>query len=488
MTAMESSNNPSPGQLSPGGAPAAGGWEVETVLRATGGQLLTGGRDTVFRAVVTDTRQLGPGDLFVALIGEHFDGHAFLAEAVRKGAAGLLVSAAPESLGEVPVILVGDTLKALGDLAAWRRAAMPGLRVVAITGSSGKTTVKEMTAAILSRGHNILKTKGNFNNLVGLPLSLLPVEPAQEFAVLEMGMNRPGEIARLTEIAAPDIACILNVMESHLAGLGDIEGVARGKGELFAGLGAEAIMVVNNDDPRVVALAAGCPQRQISFGTGANALVRATHIRGLGEEGILFTLHVGEERRRITIRQPGLHTVANGLAAAAMAHAAGAPLDDIVAGLESFAAAANRLAICQVMGGLKVVNDTYNANPGSVRAALATLRDLAGNRKQVAVLGDMLELGAHSVAAHRGVGETAAAMGCDLLFAVGRFAEQTVEGARAGGMDNQQARVFASKEEIVAHVRKLVVLGDLAAGDWLLVKGSRGMRMETVVDGLVGPL
>lgn len=463
-------------------------WDLAALLQATGGRLLNAGKAAPLGAVSTDTRAIRPGDIFVALVGERFDGHDFLVGAEQRGAAVLVVSRVPQLLPAVPVVLVADTLKALGDLAAFHRASLQHLRVVAITGSTGKTTVKEMTAAILGRQFRILKTEGNRNNLVGMPLSLLPADVDHEVAVLELGMNRPGEIARLTEIADPDVACIVNVQAAHLEGLGDIEGVARAKGELFAGLHDWATMVVNVDDARVASLAAAYPRRKVRFGLDLQAEVRATHIRGMGEEGVAFTLHVLGDKRRTTLRCPGVHNVGNALAAAAIAHAVGLGIEQIAEGLEGYIPFASRLQVSTVTGGLKVINDTYNANPGSMRAALATMVDLAGAHKKVAVLGDMLELGEESGSAHVALGGEAAALGCDVLLAVGEFARSTVEGARSAGMDTQQAKEFSSKAEVVAQLRKLEVLGDLVAGDWILVKGSRGMRMESIVDDLTKPL
>jgi len=467
---------------------AGAAWDVAALLLATGGRLLGSGQAATLGSVSTDTRGIRPGDIFLALAGERFDGHDFLDKAVRCGAAALVVSRALKPLPAVPVVLVEDTLKALGDLAAFHRAALQNLRVVAITGSTGKTTVKEMAAAILGREFRVLKTEGNRNNLVGLPLSLLPAEADHEVAVLELGMNRPGEIARLTEIADPDVACIVNVQAAHLEGLGDIEGVARAKGELFGGLHDGATMVVNDDDPRVTALAAAYPHKKVRFGADPQAEVRATHIRSLGEGGMAFTLHVLGEKRRVSLRGPGVHNVGNALAAAAIAHAVGLGIESIAAGLEGYIPFASRLEIRTATGGVKLINDTYNANPGSMRAALATLVDLADVRKKVAVLGDMLELGEESGPAHWALGVEAARLGCDALLTVGEFARKTVEGARSAGMDPRQAKGFTDKAEVVAQLQKLMVLGDLVAGDWILVKGSRGMRMESIVEDLTRPV
>jgi UDP-N-acetylmuramoyl-tripeptide--D-alanyl-D-alanine ligase len=462
-------------------------WTLSQVLLATGGRFVSGSPDAKFRAISTDTRTLQPGDLFVALAGERFDGRQFVREAVRKGAAGVIVPAMPEEVLPVPVILVADALKALGDLAAYRRASMSSLQVIALTGSSGKTTVKEMCAAILKEEYNVLKTEGNLNNLIGLPLTLLRVDASHDVALLEMGMNHPGEIARLTEIADPDIACIINIQSAHLAGLHSIEGVARAKGELFQGGKSWAKFCVNLDDKRVRALARQYSQEQITFGRSRRAFVRATHVRNLGEEGMLFTLHIGVEKMRIRMGCLGEHNVGNALAATAMAWAAGVKPARIARGLANFTPYDKRLQM-ETIGGLKIINDCYNANPSSMLAAFNTVRAMKKNRKSVAVLGDMLELGEESEAAHRRLGETAACKGFDYLFACGQFGRRVVEGALHAGMTMKQAKQAESKEEIVEAIVNLVALGELRENDLLLVKGSRGMRMETIIEQLRGRL
>ena len=458
-------------------------WTLSQVMLATGGRFVSGRSDLRFRCVSTDTRAIGTGDLFLALSGERFDGHDFLHDAVRQGAAGVIVSRLQEPLPPVTVILVEDCLQALGNLAAYRRSLLPHLQVLAITGSSGKTTVKEMTAAILGQQHRVLKTHGNFNNLVGLPLSLLPVSYRHDVAVLEMGMNNPGEIARLTEIADPDVACITNVQEAHLAGLESIEGVARAKGELFAGLKSWGKLVVNQDDKRIRALARRCPQEKITFGCSPQAMIRATHIRNCGEEGMAFTLHLDSEKTRVRLKVFGRHNVLNSLAAASLAYGAGLRLPEIAAGLSAFESYDKRLQVQEVEG-LKVINDTYNANPASVLAALESLQGLSGNRHSVVALGDMLELGTQSVAAHRFVGETVARLGFDFLFTVGEFAQTVAEAARKAGMSGERVKRFADKGQLAAHLRRIRQEGALAAGDWVLIKGSRGMQMERIITEL----
>ena len=463
-------------------------WTLSQVLLATGGRFLSGRTEAGFRRVCTDSRAIEPGDLFVALRGETFDGHAYIAQAVQKGAAGLVVDTMPEKMPVVPmvpVVLVADTLRALGDLAAYRRSLMSDLQVVAITGSCGKTTVKEMIAAILTREYNVLKTQGNFNNLIGLPLSLLPVEFHHDFAVMEMGMNQLGEIARLTEIADPDIACITNVQDAHLAGLSDISGVARAKGELFAGIKAWGRLVVNIDDKRVRGIARRCSQKKITFGRNPKADIRGIRLRSLGERGMAFTLQIGTNEARVKIRGLGAHNVQNALAAAGMAHAAGVKFKDIVAGLESFAPFEKRLQVQKLIGGIRLINDAYNANPSSMLAALETLRQMDHGHKKMAILGDMLELGQQSVVAHQDIGRQVARLGFDGLLAVGDFAETLVAAAWKAGMSKKKAMFFAKKEQVSDWLRESIAAGVLRPGDWVLVKGSRGMRMETITHDLL---
>ncbi|MCF6290216.1 MAG: UDP-N-acetylmuramoyl-L-alanyl-D-glutamate--2,6-diaminopimelate ligase [Desulfobacterales bacterium] len=472
-------------------------WSLEQVTAATRGRVM--GKENLhtdrFSGVSTDTRTLQPGNLFVGLNGPNFIGRDFADTAVQKGAAALLLDqppagpAAASSWSEVPVILVDDTLEALGNLAAAHRARLGNLKVLAITGSSGKTTVKEMTAAILARTLPTLKSEGNFNNLIGLPLTLLQATADHRIAVLEMGMNRPGELARLAEIAAPDLSCITNIQEAHLAGLGSINGVARAKGELFAGSKSSAILAVNLDDQRVRKLARPQKQKKITYaatpaGRRYKPLIRATRISNLGQAGTAFTLHISGKHRRVRLSSPGRHNVGNALAAAALAHGAGTSLPSIVAGLESYTPLAKRAEIVTLPNGIKIINDTYNANPASMNAALRTLRDIRQQGKTVAVLGEMLELGRYSDDAHRTLGTAAAELPCDFVAAIGEHAGILVKAARSKGMAADQARSFSDKQKLCAWLAGLITAGRLTSNDWILIKGSRGMRMETVIKEL----
>lgn len=500
-------------------------WRLENLMLATGGELKGGlsaaSAGSALGAVVTDSRQVKAGDIFVALSGERFDGHDFLHQVAVAGAGCCVVRRDfdRERLPALPCLLVEDTIVALGDLAAYRRGLIGALRrrsdldigkpgqvgsgsqplVVGITGSCGKTTVKEMTAAIFEQHwpsaqtdprqppNRVLKTIGNFNNLVGLPLSLLPLDPGHRAAILEMGMNRPGEIDRLARIADPDIACVVNVHAAHLEGLHSLDGVARAKEELFAASREDTVLVVNLDDPLVRACAERYQRRKVFHATSADhhphPQVWASDLE-MAEIGVQrFLLHIGEEHRAVTLHVPGAHNVANAVAAAAIGHAAGVGIVEIAAGLAAFRPADKRMQILRGKGGLNIINDTYNANPASMRAGLATLGQQQGRR--MAILGDMLELGPTSAEAHRQTGAYAAQQALDDLFLVGDFAQETAEGARMAGLAAERIRIFANKEDVAPVVEELLAAGRLQADDWLLVKGSRGMRLEGVVEQLV---
>ncbi len=473
-------------------------WNQEHLLAATGGRIISGRQPVLLNTVSTDSRTVRKGDVFVALEGERFDGHDFLATAVANGAAAAIVHKDVGRMADdVLLIRVEDTLQALGNLAGYRRRLLgERLQVIAITGSSGKTTVKEMTAAIFDRWFSgadqeqkrLLKTKGNFNNLVGLPLSLLPVQATTQVAVLEMGMNRPGEIGRLTEICDPDIGCINNVQPAHLEGLGSIDRVARAKGELFAGMRAGAARIINCDDPLVRELPVN-PAECVGFavtpeGFRCDPVVRITDIRELGEQGARCVLDIGDWRGTLTVNLPGLHNISNCAAAAAICHAAGLPPEVIGAGLEDFQGYSQRM---QVVPGcrLRVVNDSYNANPASMEAALRTVSSFGGpDCRRLAVLGDMLELGREAANAHARIGTLVARLGYDYLAVTGAHRQEVATAAREAGMPGERVQAFADKADILSWLHTLLNNGAVNSRDWLLIKGSRGMRMETLLDGL----
>ena len=477
-------------------------WNCTSISKAIGGTFAGTLTGPAFNMVSTDSRSIAVDDIFVALRGETFDGHEFVPQAIASGAACLIVSD-PEVFArhtEVPRFLVADTLSALGSLAAYRRrlvGATRSLVVIGLTGSCGKTTVKEMTAAILERHWpegpetppvQVLKTHGNFNNLIGLPLSLLPLGLRHHAAILEMGMNRPGEIASLAHIADPDISCIVSVYPAHLEGLHSIDGVAAAKEELFAGTRSGGTLVINLDDAYVRAMAPRYQQRKITFsahpeGAESKPDLWASNITVTSEGGSTYVLHMGNQETQVRLNVPGSHNVSNSLAAAATAHAAGCQLSTIAAGLSDFRPKDKRMVVAESALGLMLIDDTYNANPGSMAAGLATLSQLARGRS-MAILGDMLELGAASSSCHNTLGGLAARHGLSYLALFGEFACDVRAGAVAAGMDPLQVRVFMSKDEIVAWVLELSRRGALKRGDWVLIKASRGMRFETIVGQL----
>jgi len=450
-------------------------FSLQEIARITGGRLVPVDARVEIRSVSTDSRTLRAGELFVPLRGENFDGHDFLTLAVRNGAAACLSEDVISGM-TVPVIVVNDTLKALGDLAAAVRGRFSG-PVAAITGSSGKTTTKEMLAAILTRTAPGLVTAGNFNNLIGLPLTLLQHEEAQRWMVLEMGMSARGEIARLCEIASPTVGVITNVGAAHLETLHGIDGVARAKGELFEALGPGGSAVINADDPLVRALPVANGVRRLLFGLAPEAEVRAENV-AMNDGRARFDLVLPDGRRTISLPVAGRHNISNGLAAAAVASVLGITADDIAGGLEGFSMCGGRMEVQSLANGMLLIDDSYNANPLSMAAALQALTDLAHGQRRIAVLGDMLELGDASEELHWQCGEIAAQK-ADHLLTVGALGAALAEGALQAGMPQQAVQACASHEELLTQLQAL-----LRPGDRILVKGSRGMRMEKISNAL----
>lgn len=451
---------------------------IEEIARATGGDIIGTAEGSV-AAVSTDSRQVREGELFVALKGERFDGHDFIGAAAERGVRVFLAEAGrlagiPLPAG-VTIVAVKDPLRALGDLAAHHRGRFD-IPVAGVTGSNGKTTVKEMLAAILTLTAPGLKTTGNLNNLIGLPQMLLQLHAGHRWGVFEMGMSEPGEIDRLAEIASPRVGIITNAFPAHLESMGSVEAVARAKGELFLRLPDGGCAVYNADDPLISRCPAPAGVTRLSFGLGV-AEVSAAQIENRGRHGQEFTLILPGERLRVRLRAFGRHNVANALAAAAAATAMGVEPALIRAGLEEFTPYDKRFRLEEVAD-VVLIDDSYNANPASMRAALVTLDEISEECRAIAVLGDMLELGAGSAAAHRELGKAAASC-VERLYVMGDMAEAMAAGAREGGLADNAVFVARSHEEILADLR-----GTLGAGDYILVKGSRGMRMETVAEGV----
>jgi UDP-N-acetylmuramoyl-tripeptide--D-alanyl-D-alanine ligase len=453
---------------------------ADDAARWTGGRLLRGDAETLFTGVSTDTRADLAGRLFVALIGERHDAHAFLAQALAGGATGLLVSR-PEAVpagAKAALLAVPDTTRALGALAAGHRAGFTG-PVVAITGSNGKTTTKEMCAAILAGLGSCLKTRGNLNNAIGLPLTLLERDAAHRTLVVEIGMNHRGEIAPLAAIARATVAVITNVGTAHIEHLGSREVIALEKGDLVAALSPTGCAVLNADDPRALAQGERSAARIVRFGVAPHADVRAEHITPLGERGFAFELWMGAEHCPVQVAGLADSTVPNALAAAAAAGAAGATLAQVADGLARYRPPGGRMERVSLPRNIILINDTYNANPQSMQVALESLAKLKGSSRAIAVLGDMGELGEAALEAHRATGTLVATLGLDHLFALGRFARPLAEAAVKAGMASERVHVGETHEQIASGVGEL-----LRGNDWVLVKGSRSMKMERVVEAL----
>jgi UDP-N-acetylmuramoyl-tripeptide--D-alanyl-D-alanine ligase len=430
------------------------------------------GEDRAFMAVSTDSRTLAAGDLFVALRGPRFDGHEFVGAARAAGAAGFVVER--DTAGERPGIVVADTLAALTRAAAGWRDSFPG-QVVAVAGSNGKTTVKELIAAILSLSGPTLATRGNLNNHIGVPLTLLRLAPEHRHAVIEIGANHPGEVAALTAIVRPQVAIVTNAGAEHLEGFGSLEGVARAEGELFASLDAGATAVINADDQFASLWSEMSSGRQVRFGLGAAAEFTAAEIRhDVGANGFLtrFVLVSPAGRTEVELRLAGMHNLQNALGAAAASMAAGATLEQVRAGLGSMRAVTGRLQF-RTARGAWIIDDSYNANPSSMRAAIDVLATLPGQRWLV--IGDMGELGQFARSSHVELGRYARARGVERLFATGPLSALAVEEFGAGAQWFPNASALA---------RALAPL--LAPGVCVLVKGSRMNRLERVVDALTG--
>lgn len=449
-----------------------GSIEILTLARVcewTGGVLIHGDAAAEVRAVTTDSRSVPARSLFVALVGDRFDGHDYFEQAAERGARAALVSRRLPSGSGIPQILVSDTTKALGDLAAgYRRLFRPV--VTAITGTSGKTTNKEMLAAICRRRYRTLATTGNLNNLIGVPLTLLGMTSKTEKAIVEMGMNIPGEIAREAEIADPDIGVITSIGHGHIAGLGSIDGVLRAKAELIEHLNARnGAVVLSADQEHFDRLSALVKCELVSVGESDAARVKIRNVSARGYDPAVFTFRGIPVR----LRMAGRHAVSNAALAAAAAERMGVDPIDIVSGLSEVFPDSRRGARVEVAG-ISIVDDSYNANPLSYSAALAMLKGASANRK-IVVMGDMLELGEDSTRLHEQIGREIAASGVDILVYRGEgsaAAASVVRGIRAVACE--------TNEEMIRKLEGLLLPGDL-----VLMKGSHGMRIDEVVDGVI---
>jgi UDP-N-acetylmuramoyl-tripeptide--D-alanyl-D-alanine ligase len=471
---------------------------LDEVGRATGGRVTLGapargpGVQAPIEGYSIDSRTLSHGDLFFAIVGPRVDGHDFVADAVRKGAAAVVVAKGsvqrwPEAQA---IVRVSDTTRALQDLGAHVRRRRP-LKVVGITGSAGKTTAKEMTHAVLETRFRTHRSEGNLNNAWGLPLTLLRMSDGCEASVLEMGMSYAGEIARLVAIADPDVGVILNVLPVHLEHFGSLDGIARAKGELFAGLRRDAIAIYNADDARVARLGRAFAGGTISYGLQARrAEVTASGVASLGLAGTRFTLRRGGERAKVAIRLAGRQHVYNALAAAAAGFACGLDAKSIARGLARVRPAAMRGEVHRGPRGVVIVDETYNSNPVAMERALELLTDTRPRGRRILAMGDMLELGPSAARAHAALGRLAARSAIDLMVAVGPLSRHAADAADAAGSRAGRTRRGAQRPAVHrfddSESAARFLLSEVRRGDLVLVKGSRGMKMERVVRALLG--
>lgn len=459
-------------------------WPCAQIIEAVRGKLSGGDIECLFTGISIDSRTVSQGDLFIAIKGQNYDGHDFITDAIENGATGLMIKKSEFADGRykewaekgIACLTVENTIKALGDLAALNRTRSD-ISVVAITGSNGKTTTKEMTAAVLSRRFSILAAKGNYNNEIGLPLTMFRLAASHQWAVLELGMNRPGEIGELAGMCKPDIGVITNIGTAHLGGFDSIEGIARAKGELLEHIRQTGTAVLNADDSRVMRLAGKLTKNMLLFGFHDKAGVRAYNLKS-ETFGISFNLALPGENIFVNLKAHSPVFVSNALAAAATGHLAGLNAGEIKSGLEDFQPVKGRMNIIKTRSGFHIIDDTYNANPGSMKAAIKALQSLKGFGRGILVAGDMLELGKEAGLIHQEIGALTAISDISRLYLTGEFADDVAEGAHNNGL--QANRILSgAKKEILDDL-----INRIKPGDWVLVKGSRSMRMEDIIEGL----
>ncbi len=463
---------------------------IGQIIQAVGGDLLEGSlkpgvpslelHNSKIKGVSIDSRKIEKGNLFVAIEGQSFDGHDFIKTACEKGAHAIIAHKKVEAC-DVPVILVKDTLVALQELAKYYLSTF-NIKKVAITGSTGKTTTKEMLATVLETQFKVVKTLGNFNNHIGLPLSVFNIEEEHDIAVFEMGMNNLGEIQLLASIVKPDIAMITNIGLSHIENLGSRENIMKAKMEITHYFTKESILIINNDDSCLRTLSEeNLGYKLLRIGseeTKADLLFTIKKVEDFGEKGIAFSAQMCNNTKDILLRVPGIHNAHNAMLALACGYSLGLELDKGIKALQDFKGYNMRLTIEKGKNGIKVINDAYNASPDSMKAAIDTLASMEGKR-HIAILSDMLEMGSYAKEYHEKIGEYATAKGIDIMMTLGENARYMSE---AAARFNKKTKVFhyESKDELLKALKNI-----LSDEDILLVKGSRSMKMETIIDSIL---
>ncbi len=453
---------------------------LRDILVAANGKLVTGDENTEFKGISIDSRRIKEGYLFIPILGERFDGHSFIEGALKLGAIGTLTSQEIDikNASGKCIIMVEDTLKALQDISKYflKKANIP---VVAVTGSTGKTTTKELIYNVLSQKYNVLRNKGNFNNHIGLPLTLLKIEKGHEMVVAEMGMSNSGEIDVLAGIATPEVGAITNIGICHIENLGSKEAIFNAKMEISNHMNESSVLILNGDDEYLSNMKnKNTIYKKVFVGMNGENDIRVTKVNDLGYDGVEFLFTHNNDVHDVKLNVPGTHNVYNALVAIAVGLNYNIPVQKIKEGLASFVGDKMRLNIIDLKEGMKLINDCYNANPDSTEAALNVLKGIDTGRK-IAVLGDMLELGDFSEAAHREVGEMVVNKGIDILITVGISSHDIAKAAIEGGFDKE--KVFATADNMTA----INVLNNIMkAKDIVLIKGSRGMKMEEIVQYL----
>ncbi|HEX2925186.1 MAG TPA: UDP-N-acetylmuramoyl-tripeptide--D-alanyl-D-alanine ligase [Ruminiclostridium sp.] len=453
-------------------------FDCAELVRAVEGKLLWGEPGRTFTGVTTDSRKVEKGNLFIPLIGEKFDGHDYISQCFDAGAAVCITSKQIPQISGGTAVLVEDTGKALRDLAAWHRKKFD-IPVVGITGSVGKTSTKDMISCVLSQKYEVLKTQGNFNNEIGLPLTVLNIDSKHEAAVIEMGMSGFGEISRLTAIARPNIAVITNIGVSHIEKLGSQQGILKAKLEILEGLHKEGLVILNGDDPLLKSLEGQLPFRTVFYGMDSAFDYTAQNYQSMGEMGTSFEISVEGNRYSIEIPVPGIHNVYNALAAIAAGIEMKIPMDTIIDGIKKFSPGNMRQSIIS-HNGIKIINDAYNASPQSMQAAVNVLEEISSDSRSIAVLGDMFEMGDMAEELHYSVGSFIKDKKIDYLVTVGVNSRRISQAVADSGNTTIKLHHFENNQEALNYI-----LGIIRPGDYVLIKGSRGMKMEQIADGIM---
>ncbi len=448
------------------------------LIKAVNGKLLWGDSSNIFSGITTDSRKVAKGNLFIPLVGEKFDGHDYIEQCFDAGANICLTQKAIPERDKCSAVLVNDTAKALRDIATWHRNKY-NIPVVGITGSVGKTSTKDMIFCVLSKKYEVLKTQGNFNNEIGLPLTFFNLEERHEAAVIEMGMSGFGEIGRLTAIAQPQVAVITNIGVSHIEKLGSQQGILKAKLEILEGLNPDGLVVLNGDDPLLSEKRGKLDYRTVFYGMDASADYRAENYQSLGEDGTSFSVKVGNKTYEVRVPVPGIHNVYNALAAIAVGVEMNIPMEIILDGISEYSPGSMRQNILSYKG-IKIINDAYNASPQSMQAAINVLEELSVRTRGIAVLGDMLEMGTMAKELHYSVGNFVKDKKISYLITVGKDSKNITQAVNDSGNSSINLRHFDNNSDALDYI-----IGIVKQGDYILIKGSRGMKMEQIAEGLL---